>query len=240
VEFERSLGIQQDWSKLAAAADAQIYDVRERKQVIALLKQLESDPVASSHSAKQEEVITRILDESPKTVKERLQSCKKETALAAAYEIINQSSSLQEPLEMFHPTAVLLQFGDKDEAVFWFYAAQLRTRYQLVFEGGDRGQLLTIMMATIGSQINNYAFQDTSKLIRTLNRVLDWDKKTVNPHRDRPKTDSTEVQIRKIYTGFDELRTKISADKVNLERDARSSPVHQQTMEAMFADRCRK
>lgn len=240
VELERSAGIQQDWPKLTAAANLRIYDVREKQQVLSLLKHLEDNPAESFRVGNQEEAIAKIIDESPKTPKERLQSCKKEIALAAAYEIINDPSSLKEPLDLFGPAGVLLHFGKKDDAVFWFYAAQLRSRYQLVFERGDRGQLLAIMMGTVGASINEYAFQDITKLNQILDKVLDWDKKSPNPYRDKTKTEAMEIQIERIYSGIGDLKAKIVAEKNNLEREARLSAPRQQALEARFADGCRK
>ena len=98
-----------------------------------------------------------------------MESCDPRIAVAAAEVFINNPDMLKEPLELFKPAFVLFLNGKKDDAVFWFYAAQLRVRYQLVFEKGDRGQLLSIMMMTVGAPINNYAFQDISNL----NRILD-------------------------------------------------------------------
>lgn len=87
-------------------------------------------------------------------VRERLKSCDPIVSLAAAEEIVRDPSLLKEPLEMFSPAMAIFMRGKKDEGVFWFYAAQLRTRYRLVFEKGDRGQLMTIMMMTMGAPIN--------------------------------------------------------------------------------------
>lgn len=155
--------------------------------------------------------------------RERLQSCNPSIALAAAEEIIRAPETLKEPLELFSPAAILFQQGKKDEAVFWFYAAQLRTRYQLVFEKGDRGQLLAIMMMTAGVQINNYAFQDTASFGRILDRVLEWDRATPNPLRDQPRSDLVDQQVAKVYSGLNDLKAKLIADKVDIEAKARQA-----------------
>ncbi|MCF8174217.1 MAG: hypothetical protein K9K30_03165 [Burkholderiaceae bacterium] len=155
--------------------------------------------------------------------RERLQSCNPAFVLAAAEEIIRAQETLKEPLELFSPAAVLFQQGKKDEAVFWFYAAQLRTRYQLAFEKGDRGQLLTIMMMTIGVPINNYAFQDTANFLRILDRVLEWDRTTPNPFRDQPKSELANQQVEKIYSGLTDLKAKLIAEKADIEGKARQA-----------------
>ena len=156
--------------------------------------------------------------------KSRLNSCDPNVRKSAAYEIINNPSTLKEPLDLFAPTTELFMEGKKDEAVFWLYAAQLRTRYQIAVDGsgqGDRGQLLAIMMMAVAPAVNSYAFQDTSKLNRTLDRVLDWDKKTPNPLREKAKSESVSQQVEKVYEGFHDLKSKLSTEKVALESEAK-------------------
>src|SRR3954469_12100182 len=75
---------------------------------------------------------------------DRMLACDSAVAVAAAREILNDPKSLREPTEMFTPALVLFQGGHKDEALFWFYAAQLRARYQSIFQQGGRGQLLQV------------------------------------------------------------------------------------------------
>ncbi len=111
--------------------------------------------------------------------------------------------------------------GKKDEAVFWYYAAQLRTRYQLAFEKEDRGQLLSVIAQTDGQLIGSYALLDTAKFIKTLDHVLEWDKKTANPFRDHPKTADSDENIKQLYAGFRELKSKLAADKDKYETRAR-------------------
>lgn len=154
---------------------------------------------------------------------ERLKSCNASVALSAAKEILNNPQTLREPLEMFAPALTLFQSGEKDEAVFWFYAAQLRTRYQLVFQKGDRGQLLQVMLMTVGPPINNHAFQDVLKLDRQLERVLAWDRSTPNPLRERPRSPDVEAQIRKVYASFDDMRAKLRTEKDEIEKKAKAA-----------------
>lgn len=155
------------------------------------------------------------------SAEDRLKSCEPSVAIAAAEEIVNNPDTLKEPLQLFSPAAVLFQHGKKDEAVFWFYAAQLRVRYQLAFEKGDRGQLLSVMLMTVGPLINNYAFQDVSNLKRILDRVLEWDKKTPNPFREKTRSENIEKQIDQVYAGLRDLKAKLSAERDDLERKAR-------------------
>ena len=172
---------------------------------------------------------------------ERLASCDPQVALAAADEIIKSPESLQEPLQVFGPALVLFQHGRKEDAVFWFYAAQMRARQQLVFEKGDRGQLLAIMMGTVGMPINNYAFQDTRRLDRTLERVLQWDRTTPNPFKEKTRSPDTDRRTEEVYRGFAELRKKIAAERSELERKAReAAPQIEQSYASMRPAPCQK
>lgn len=171
---------------------------------------------------------------------DRLMSCDPSVAIAAAEEIISKQTTLKDPLLLFMAAATLFQHGKKDEAVFWFYAAQLRTRYQLVFENGDRGQLLAIMLMTIGTPINNYAFQDANNLRHILDKVLEWDKTTPNLFRDKPHSDAEEQKIALIYTGIRDFQSKIIAERTDLEAKARkAAPEIERMYTAKSNPKCR-
>lgn len=157
------------------------------------------------------------------SAEDRLKSCNPGIAIDAAKEIVNSPATLKEPLMLFSPAAVFFQHGLKDDGVFWFYAAQLRVRYQLAFEKGDRGQLLSVMLMTTGPVINNYAFQDVSNLGRILDRVLEWDKTTHNPFREKPRSEAIDKQLEQVYAGLRDLRTKLVAEKSDLEAKARKA-----------------
>ncbi|MCA6217178.1 hypothetical protein KGA65_11555 [Ideonella sp. B7] len=172
--------------------------------------------------------------------KDRLKSCDERTALAAARELLNDPRLLKEPLEMFAPAFVLFQNGERDDGVFWFYAAQLRVQYQMAFERGDRSQLLSVMRMTIGAPINNYAFQNVANLDRILDRVMVWDKVTPNPYREKPKTDAIERRVESVYSGLNELRAKFASEKVDIEAKAREqAPMIEQMYSVKGNPHCR-
>jgi hypothetical protein len=239
ISLENKIGVKRDWEGLKNVAN-KVYDQREKQQILTLLEQLEKNQSAIFQGDNLERTVTKIIDDSPKTQKEKLESCDPKIAVAAAEDFINNPDMLKEPLALFSPAFVLFLNGKKDDAVFWFYAAQLRVRYQLVFEKGDRGQLLSVMMMTMGPSINNYAFQDTSNLNRILDRVLEWDKKTSNPFRDKTKSESDDKQIVLIYSGFRDLKAKLITEKDDLEKKAKLAAPQMQAMNAEFANRCRK
>lgn len=175
------------------------------------------------------------------SAEDRLKSCDPGIAVDAAKEIVNSPASLKEPLLLFPPAAVLFRHGLKDEGLFWFYAAQLRVRYQLAFEKGDRGQLLVVMLMTTGPPIMNYALQDVSNFVRILDRVLEWDKTTPNPFREKPRSEAMDKQLEQVYAGFRRLKAKLISDKVDLEDKARkAAPEIERTYMQKDDPRCGK
>lgn len=153
----------------------------------------------------------------------RLKSCDSGVAKSAAEELLNDPNSLKSPIALFGPALALFQNGDKDTAVFWFYAAQLRTRYKMAIENSDEGNLLSIMLITVGPQINNYAFRDIKKLSATLDQVLTWDRVTPNPTALKTLSDAARSRVELVYRDFHEFKSKIIFDAVDIERKARES-----------------
>ncbi|TAK89898.1 MAG: hypothetical protein EPO06_10830 [Burkholderiaceae bacterium] len=168
---------------------------------------------------------------------EDMQSCDPGIAIAAAEEVVNKPSTLKEPLQLFMAAAVFFQHGAKDKAVFWFYAAQLRVRYQLVFEQGDLGQILSIMLMTVGPPINNYAFQDVEKLNRILDTVLAWDKTAPNPFRNKNQPKDIEAKLEKVYSGFYDLKVKLSTEREALEQAAKLAAPQMELMSEQLRNR---
>jgi hypothetical protein len=153
---------------------------------------------------------------------ERLKSCNPATAIAAAEEIVNNPAAQAEPAILFGAAETLFRNGRKDEGVFWFYAAQLRMRYQMAFENGDRGQIMEAFMMNMGPRINNYAFQNVPNFSRILDAVLAWDAKAPNPFRSRPHTPAIDQQIQKVYAGLRAMQAKVVADRVKTEASAQA------------------
>jgi hypothetical protein len=168
--------------------------------------------------------------------KDRMLSCDREIAVAAAREELESSRNMKEPLSWFMPALTLYRNDERKDALFWFYAAQLRTRYELVFEGGDRGQLLSVMLMTVGGPINNFGFQNPDLLLATFERVLKWDAATPNPWRTDEQNPDQRARVAKIYDGFEVLKQKVLSERETLkEQSARYASVYEQT----DAQRCR-
>lgn len=71
--------------------------------------------------------------------------------------------------------------GKKDEAAFWFYAGQLRARFDAnrCADVTARGAV-NILNMQFGESINRYTFRDREKLKALVPKVIEWDRKT--PH----------------------------------------------------------
>ena len=153
-------------------------------------------------------------------VEDRIMSCDPKVALAAAKEVIESPASLKQPFALFLPVAILYQNGERDEAVFWFYAALLRARLEMLYQSGLDAPFRAVM-DTSGALINSYAYQDIAKFNTTLDRVLEWDRKTPNPFRERAKTPEERERVGSVYTGLGEMRAKLNAQKESVEQRAR-------------------
>lgn len=76
-------------------------------------------------------------------------------------------------------SAVLFQDGHKDDAMFWFYAGQLRGRFDAtICADKSAGSAIDVLNGQFGPSINEYAFTDRQKLKAVVRRVIAWDEKT--------------------------------------------------------------
>lgn len=117
----------------------------------------------------------------------------------------------------------LFASGQKDEAVFWFYAGQLRYRFHLrVTPGLDPSgdpALFASLSEVIGRPINEYAFGDLDALRGTLTRVLLWDERSPNGFTAK---DRHGAAWREIRSGLERLDAHIrdNAETIRAQRRA--------------------
>lgn len=80
---------------------------------------------------------------------------------------------------------VLFRAGQQEEAAFWFYAGQLRGRFDANrCADATARQALDVMNQSYGGPINRYLFQDLNKAQALIAKVVDWDRRT--PHAYDP------------------------------------------------------
>lgn len=136
---------------------------------------------------------------------------------------------LKKGIENQHPSAYyilaqkLFQSEKKNEAVFWFYAGQLRYRFYLLANpnlspSGDPA-LIASFSEVIGRPINEYAFGDLKALDATIGKVLTWDQETRNGFTSTKAHHDEWVKTR---NGLTDLRNylKQNGDSIRAQRKA--------------------
>lgn len=170
----------------------------------------------------------------------RLASCDAGTVHAAAIEMLRNPETLREPIMLFHAAMGERIAGHNEEAAFLYLAARLRTTRQIMFERGDRPQLLGIMTMTVGPLVMPTLQADPELARRVVGKVIDWDRSTPDPVRDRGESKSGDMpqKLADIDIGLarlpDELRdAPVRAADI---RDAHERAERQ--VAALRAERC--
>jgi hypothetical protein len=79
------------------------------------------------------------------------------------------------PTVLYLLSKELYQQGNKDEATFWFYVAQLRARYDAnLCMDKSAAHVILEFYYNYGQDINKYAFQDIDKLEQTVTKAVDF------------------------------------------------------------------
>ena len=107
----------------------------------------------------------------------------------APIQALKDTITQRHPVDYFILATRLFQMGEKDEAIFWFYAGQLRFRARLAChpelpQSGEPA-LYTAMAATTGQVMNEYIGGYPSRWIATIRRAIAWDE--ANPNGVDPK-----------------------------------------------------
>jgi hypothetical protein len=140
---------------------------------------------------------------------------------------------LMKGIESAHPATYyvlakkLFESDRKDDAVFWFYAGQLRYRFHLsaspgLDPSGDPA-LFASLGEVVGRPINEWAFGDLKALDATIGRVLQWDEE--KPNGFTSKKDHAE-ELKKIRAGLGEMRGYLAknGESIRAQRKANGLP----------------
>ena len=118
----------------------------------------------------------------------------------------------------------LFKAGRKEDAVFWFYAGQLRYRVYLKVNEGKLGPsgdpaLFASFSEVIGRPLNQYAFGDIPQLAKTIDAVIAWDRSHSNPLTPH---DKYQTEYDEIIAGLTKLRDEAvrNADSIGKARSA--------------------
>ena len=99
---------------------------------------------------------------------------------------IKANPSKYNPVIFYHMSRVLFDQNKKDEAAFWFYAGQLRARYDANrCADVSARSAVAVLNQEFGAPINRYAMQDLQKLEDTVNKVVAFDEKTAHDYDNR-------------------------------------------------------
>tara|TARA_R110002012_G_scaffold144054_2_gene302242 strand:+ start:1609 stop:2199 length:591 start_codon:yes stop_codon:yes gene_type:complete len=140
------------------------------------------------------------------------------------------AGEIRDHIENKHPAAYyilaqkLFNAAQRQEAVFWFYAGQLRYRVYLTCHpdlpaDGDPA-LFGSLSEQIGRPLNVYAFGNVDALSATLDRVLDWDRETPNGFTPKPQcVDAVKLQ----RAGLDDLRRMVISQANDIRKTRREN-----------------
>lgn len=123
------------------------------------------------------------------------------------------------PAELYKRAVDLFGQGRADEAVFWFYAGQLRYRFHLAARpdlprDGDPA-LFASLSESVGRPINEWAYGDPDALVAILDRVLAWDAETPNAFISKEEFPAA---LERTRTGLAQLRDMIARQKQDILR----------------------
>jgi hypothetical protein len=103
---------------------------------------------------------------------------KEDKRLAVISAIRNRPEDFAPPV-LYVLSSVLFEQDKKDEAMFWFYAGQLRGRIDanICADKSARGAIAA-MNEKFGPVINQYSFKNIPLLTNTVERVVAWEENT--------------------------------------------------------------
>ena len=121
----------------------------------------------------------------------------------------------------------LFEANRKDEALFWFYAGQLRYRTRLAchpdLPPGTEPALFASLQEVAGRPINEHAGADPDAWAAAMQRALEWDEQTPNGFEPKaPCTAAIADQRGGLATLIDYVRR--NKDSIRAERAARGLP----------------
>jgi hypothetical protein len=134
----------------------------------------------------------------------------------------------QHPAYFYYLAGKLFAAGQKDDAVFWYYAGQLRYRVYLAVNkdkldpSGDPA-VFASLSEEIGRPVNEYAFGDIPQLTKTIDAVIAWDQSHDNALTPRDKYKS---QYDQIVSGLTQMRDQVlqQADSIRKTRSSHGLP----------------
>lgn len=136
------------------------------------------------------------------------------------------------PIAFIEVVQYLWARGDRQQATFWYYLWQARTRPWVSVQGGAAGQARGAMSETIGRSINEWAASDYDAWIALTRRAITFER-TMPLSPDRPQGVTEEQWLeavareRNSYAGsFEELVVDPRFSKSNFEAQRRANGLY--------------
>lgn len=170
----------------------------------------------------------------------RVASCDAAVVRSAVEEMLRDPKTFREPLMLFHAASGERMVGRKEEAAFLYLAARLRSSRQILFEKGDRPQLLAIMTMTTGPLVMPAIEADPELARRVVRRVIDWDIATPDPFRDREDAKSRDIQngFAEIDRGLARLPDQIGGDPTRVAKARDMDMQAERQIKSIYEERC--
>lgn len=170
----------------------------------------------------------------------RLASCDSAVVRLAAAELLRDPNTLGEPLMLFHAAMGERMAGRKEEAAFLYLAARLRTARQILFEKGDRLQLIAVMSMTVGPLVMPVLEADPALARTVVKRVIDWDRSTPDPFRDREAAKAGDIpeKLAKIDAVLARFPEQIGGDPARLVSARDADQRAEQQIKSTNVQRC--
>lgn len=174
------------------------------------------------------------------SVTARLGSCDAAVVRKAVDEMLGDPKTLQEPLMLFHAASGERMAGRTEEAAFLYLAARLRSSRQILFEKGDRPQILQVMLMTIGPLVMPILEADPELARRVVQRVIAWDRATPDPFREREAAKSGEIaeKMTAIDEGLMRLPDQLRDDPTRVAQARQALRESEHQIKASYAQRC--
>jgi hypothetical protein len=123
----------------------------------------------------------------PAPTPHRMTATQEKSDLEAA--LSDPIAAVREQIEYKHPATYfvlaqrLLDLGEKDEAIFWFYVGLIRYRgYLAVPQSEGEGARFLDLWEKVERPINDHAFGDVPALAAAIGRALVWDEMHADPY----------------------------------------------------------
>lgn len=174
------------------------------------------------------------------SVMARLGSCDPTVVRSAAQDVLRDPETLREPLTLLNAASAERSAGHPEEAAFLYLAGRLRTERQVLFERGDRPQLLAIMISVVGPQVMPVVEADPDLARRVVKRVTDWDRSTPDPFRTAPAARAPDIakKIGSINAALAQLPDQILKDPARTSKAREMSAEIDRQIAAARAARC--